>query len=104
MRQAKTAILPAALIALSMSVSAAHSESQKLGQVMLFGSNFCPRGWAETDGQLLPISANQALFALFGTNFGGDGRTTFGLPKLPKSKNHWIRYCVALTGTFPSRP
>ncbi|MEM9260551.1 MAG: tail fiber protein, partial [Bacteroidota bacterium] len=44
--------------------------------------NFAPRGTAECNGQLLPIAENQALFSLLGTNFGGDGRTTFGLPDL----------------------
>ncbi|MFD0964495.1 phage tail protein [Pseudofulvibacter geojedonensis] len=53
-----------------------------LGQIQPFGFNFAPRGWAKCDGQLLPISANSALFSLLGTTFGGDGRTTFGLPDL----------------------
>lgn len=53
-----------------------------LGQVQIFGFNFPPRGWALCDGQLLPISQYQALFALLGTQFGGDGRTTFALPDL----------------------
>lgn len=53
-----------------------------LGQMMLFGGNFCPRGWATTNGQLLAINSNQALFSLLGTMYGGDGRTTFGLPDL----------------------
>lgn len=53
-----------------------------LGQMMAFGGNFCPRGWAKTEGQLLAISQNQALFSLLGTMYGGDGRTTFGLPEL----------------------
>lgn len=53
-----------------------------IGQLMLVGYNFCPRGWAEADGQLLPIASNSALFALFGTIYGGDGRTTFALPDL----------------------
>ena len=48
----------------------------------MFGFNFPPRGWALCDGQLLPISQNQALFSLFGTIYGGDGRTTFALPDL----------------------
>jgi len=47
---------------------------------MSFG--FAPKGWALCDGQLLPISQNQALFALLGTNYGGDGRTNFALPNL----------------------
>ena len=53
-----------------------------LGEVRTFGFNFCPRGWAATDGQLLPISQNSALFSLLGTIYGGDGRTTFSLPDL----------------------
>ena len=48
----------------------------------MFGGNFAPRGWALCDGQLLTISGNQALFSLLGTIYGGDGRTTFGLPEL----------------------
>jgi len=53
-----------------------------LGQVQMFGGNFAPRGTASTDGQLLQISQNSALFSLLGTTYGGDGRTTFGLPDL----------------------
>lgn len=53
-----------------------------LGQISAFGFNFCPRGWADTHGQLLAISSNSALFSLLGTMYGGDGRTTFGLPDL----------------------
>ncbi len=53
-----------------------------IGQIILFAGNFAPRGWALCDGQLLAISENQALFAILGTTYGGDGRTTFGLPEL----------------------
>ena len=53
-----------------------------LGQVILFAGNFAPRGWALCQGQLLPISQNSALFSILGTMYGGDGRTTFGLPDL----------------------
>jgi len=53
-----------------------------IGQIQMFGFNFPPRGWAHCDGQLLPIAQNTALFSLLGTTFGGDGRTTFGLPAL----------------------
>jgi len=53
-----------------------------LGEIMMTGANFCPRGWANLDGQLLPISQNQALYSLLGTAYGGDGRMTFGLPDL----------------------
>ena len=53
-----------------------------IGNICLVGFNFCPRGWAEASGQLLLINQNQALFSLYGTQFGGDGRTTFALPDL----------------------
>ena len=53
-----------------------------LGQICMFGGTFAPRGWALCDGQLLSINGNEALFSLLGTVYGGDGRTTFGLPDL----------------------
>lgn len=53
-----------------------------VAQIMLFGGNFAPRGWAFCDGQLLPISSHPALFSLLGTAYGGDGKTTFALPDL----------------------
>ncbi len=53
-----------------------------IGQLTMFGGTFAPRGWAECDGQLLAVSQNDALFSLLGTIYGGDGRTTFGLPDL----------------------
>ena len=53
-----------------------------IGQITMFAGNFAPRSWAFCDGQLLAISQNQALFSILGTTYGGDGRTTFGLPDL----------------------
>jgi microcystin-dependent protein len=53
-----------------------------IGEIRMVGFNFAPVGWALCDGQMLPISQNQALFALLGTTFGGNGTTTFGLPDL----------------------
>jgi microcystin-dependent protein len=53
-----------------------------LGSISMFAGNFAPRGWAFANGQLLPIAQNQSLFSLFGTTYGGDGRTTFALPDL----------------------
>ena len=53
-----------------------------IGEIDTFGFNFAPRGWSHCNGQLLQISQNTALFALLGTTFGGDGRTTFALPDL----------------------
>lgn len=56
-----------------------------VGQIMLSGFSFAPRGFAACNGQLLPINQNQALFSLLGTMYGGDGRATFALPNLQGS-------------------
>lgn len=53
-----------------------------LAEIRIVGFNFAPRGWAFCDGQILPINQNQSLYSLLGTTYGGDGRTTFGLPDL----------------------
>src|SRR5215831_5005408 len=53
-----------------------------LGELRIFSFNFAPKGWAMCNGQFLPINQNQALFALFGTMYGGNGQTTFALPDL----------------------
>jgi len=53
-----------------------------LGCISVFGFNFPPRGWAQCNGQILPINQNQSLFSLLGTIYGGDGRTTFALPDM----------------------
>jgi microcystin-dependent protein len=53
-----------------------------VGEIKMFAGNFAPRNWAMCDGQLLAIAQNDALFSLLGTIYGGDGRTTFGLPDL----------------------
>lgn len=53
-----------------------------VGQIMLAGFSFAPRGFAACNGQLMPVQQNQALFSLLGVHYGGDGRTTFGLPDL----------------------
>ena len=51
-------------------------------EIRLMSFNYAPKGWAQCNGQLLPINQNQALFSLLGTNFGGDGRVNFALPDL----------------------
>ena len=56
-----------------------------VAEIRVFGFNFPPTGWAFCDGQLLPISQNTALFALLGTYYGGDGKSTFALPNLQGS-------------------
>src|SRR4026209_313938 len=56
-----------------------------VAEIRIFGFNFAPTGWAQCNGQLLPISQNTALFSLLGTMYGGDGKTTFALPNLEGS-------------------
>ncbi len=58
---------------------------QFISEIRMFAGNFAPVGWALCNGQLMPISQNTALFSLLGTNFGGDGQSTFGLPNLQGS-------------------
>lgn len=53
-----------------------------LGEIRMFSFSFPPKGWASCSGQLLPINQNQALFALLGTQYGGNGQTNFALPDL----------------------
>lgn len=79
------ALMGAALFsaALTFSSPAANAGPDPfLGEVQIFAGTFCPRGWAEMNGQLLPIAQNSALFSLYGPTFGGDGRTTFALPDM----------------------
>ncbi len=83
------AILHSAALALVLSATSAvlperaeAGAEPMLGEMMIVGFTFCPRGWIAAEGQLLPINQNQALFSLYGTTYGGDGRTTFGLPDL----------------------
>ncbi len=53
-----------------------------LAEIRIFTGNFAPKGWAQCDGQLMPISQNTALFSLLGTTYGGDGKSNFALPNL----------------------
>lgn len=79
-----------------------------LGQINLFAINFQPRGWIPCDGRLLNVSENQALFALLGNRFGGDGRTNFAVPDLRTSMfgNQFdvrVKYYIASEGLWPER-
>lgn len=78
------------------------STEPMLGEVILFAGTFAPRGWEKCEGQQLSIAQYEALFALLGTNYGGDGRTTFALPKI-EGPVKGMHYIIATTGTFPSR-
>ncbi len=59
--------------------------NQFVAEIRIFACNFAPTGWAQCNGQLLPISQNTALFSLLGTFYGGDGKSTFALPNLQGS-------------------
>jgi microcystin-dependent protein len=77
-----------------------------LGQVVLFPYLFTPEGWAPCDGQAIPIQQNAALFSLLGTQYGGDGVSTFALPKLASLQaqdGSEVRYFIAMTGIYPNR-
>lgn len=93
-----------------ISAAPAHAVGEKyLGEIMITGATFCPRDTLDADGSLLPISSNSALFSLFGTQYGGDGRTTFALPDLRGEDENGnrrftvVRYCVVSEGVYPSR-
>jgi microcystin-dependent protein len=75
-----------------------------IGEIYMMGCNFAPTGFALCNGQLLPISQNDALFNLIGTTYGGDGQTTFALPNLQsrvpmhQGSNGTSTYLIGQTG------
>lgn len=81
----RLALSAAALSAFAVPTAPASAQSADtpfIGQTAWVAFNFCPRGWAQANGQLLAINQNQALFSLLGTTFGGNGQTNFALPNL----------------------
>ena len=80
----KHALIGSALLAATGLVASPDAAAQEdyIGEIKLVPFTFCPRGTAPADGQLIAISQNSALFSLYGTNFGGDGSTTFALPDM----------------------
>ncbi|MEM1129796.1 MAG: tail fiber protein [Pseudomonadota bacterium] len=75
-------ILAAGMACIGLLPATAPAQDLLVGQIIIMGSNYCPRNTLPADGQLLSIQQNTALFSLFGTHYGGDGRTTFALPDL----------------------
>lgn len=75
-----------------------------LSVVKLFAIPYAPQGWTACSGQLLSIMDNQALFALLGTTFGGDGQKTFALPNLQSAAPEGLHYLICTQGVFPGRP
>lgn len=75
-----------------------------IGTIMLFPYDFTPSGWMPCEGQMLNINQYQALYALIGVKFGGNGSTTFALPNLKGAEPlPYMRYFIAVQGLFPSR-
>ena len=105
----RTLIIALAAAIASMSGGGASAEIF-IGNVSTFAFNYCPRFWLPADGRLLSISQNTALFSLYLTTYGGNGTTTFALPKVsvitaPGSGGaRALTTCVATAGVFPSRP
>src|SRR5439155_7307954 len=71
-----------------------------MGEIRMVGFNFAPAGWAFCDGQLLPLSQNTALFSLLGTMYGGDGKSTFGLPDMQGNAPMFFGQGQGLTQRF----
>ncbi|MCE7026961.1 phage tail protein [Jiella avicenniae] len=81
-RYARTFLAALTLAALTGGPSVAVGQELYIAQILPIANGFCPRYTLEASGQLLPINQNQALFALLGTNYGGDGQTNFALPDM----------------------
>lgn len=101
-------VIPFAAVCLGLSVPqpATAGANPFLGEIETFPFNFCPTGWSTVNGQILSINQNQALFALLGTTYGGDGQTTFALPTVKpifSATGTPLQQCIALQGIFPSR-
>lgn len=96
----------AAVLAFATSGPAWAGAEPFIAEVETFGFQFCPKGWAPLNGQLLSIQQNQALFSLLGTSYGGNGQTTFALPlgkPVYTATGQPLLQCIALVGIFPSR-
>ena len=79
-----------------------------LAEIKYFAGNYAPRCWAFCQGQMMSIESNQSLFSLLGDTYGGDGRTTFALPKLEDLKpvqqgNCRVKAIICIEGVYPSR-
>lgn len=74
-----------------------------IAEIRMFGFNFAPMGWAFCNGQILPIQQNSALYAVIGITYGGDGRTTFGLPNLQGSAPLDMGQGTGLTPRVPGQ-
>jgi len=108
MTQMRKYLLAAAAVLVMAGVAQADSEPY-VAEIQTYPFNFCPKGWLPTDGRLMAINQNTALFSLLGTTYGGDGVTNFRLPNRTRVKtlNNGgvkVKECIAIYGIFPSRP
>ena len=74
-----------------------------MGAIKLVAFNYVPRGFLDCNGQILRIDENEVLYSLLGINYGGDGRTSFGLPKMD-TPMPGMKYIICSQGIYPSRP
>ena len=73
-----------------------------LGEVRLFAGTSAPNGWAWADGELVPVQGNLQLFSVIGTQYGGNGQSTFALPDMRGIEPDGARYMICHTGVFPA--
>jgi microcystin-dependent protein len=102
----KKHMLTAMVLLAGIGSEGASAQEPYMGEIRTFAFHFCPNSWAPLNGQLLPINQNQALFALLGTRYGGNGQTTFALPvgkPVYSLTGEPLLQCIALQGIFPPR-
>jgi microcystin-dependent protein len=117
----KAALVLSAVAVCCLAPRAARAQATDpfIGEIITVPYTFCPYGWVEPLGQTLSIGQNSALFSLIGTNFGGNGTTTFQLPYLPPQvlsyagnpsygfgvpyQQFQLKHCMSMAGAFPSR-
>lgn len=106
------AVIGATIMVLGLAVSAGSARGfpgralgayPMIGEITLVAFDFAPKGYMDANGALLPISQNTALFSLYGSTYGGDGRTTFALPAMDPPLAG-LKYVVAVQGVYPMRP
>ena len=78
-------------------------KSEIVGTIKLFAGSFCPDGYLYCDGQEISIISNVVLYNVIGTRYGGDGKTTFALPKLNTDPdNIGVKYIICVSGIYPT--
>ncbi len=79
-----------------------------IGEIRIFGGNFAPAGWKKCSGEILDVNGNEALYSVLGTEYGGDGQTTFALPDMTHfMEEHWpdfelAMYIICVDGDYPT--